>query len=1048
MRTSCTAIVSFVLASNLASAVPILGPITNPANGHDYYLLEASTWTAAEAEAVSLGGHLVTINDAAEDDWLYTTELGSAAHRWIGFTDAGHEGNWVWISGESVTYTDWLPGEPSGGGTENYAEWDHNGWNDVPNDGWGVPHQGIVEVVPGGGALVTVCWDGNGDYLTIQGGIDAASHGDEVVLCEGTYTGDGNRDLDFGGKAITVRSTDPSDPIVVAATVIDCQGSSSSRHRGFDFHSGEGADSVLAGITIENGYAPDTGVSDPGGGGIYCRNGSSPTIDRCVVSRCQGDFGGGVHCRNAGTLPTIVGCTISGNGAAWNGGGIYSHWSDLTVTDSTITGNTARFAGGIRLLYGHHAVTDCIITGNSASMSGGGMSIDQVREAVVLNCRISGNTASEWGGGVLMYNQSPYDGIVTLVNCEITGNNVTGVGTNGGGGGIRTYAMDNATIVNCTIAGNTVAGSGSDGGGGIYSWGGHPKVRNCVVWGNSAGLGDQISMKGLLGQANTLTVSYSDVQDGQAAAEVRSTCTLDWNAGNIDANPSFAGSSDYHVQSGSPCIDAADNTAVPTDTLDLDDDGDTDEPIPFDLDGSPRFIDDPITADTGNGTPPIVDMGAYEYVNSCDIDDECQDGLFCTGVERCTAGVCVADVAPCLPEQMCRESDDQCVDCLDDIDCDDIDPCTGTEACNPDGTCTHQLVADCNANAVEDSCDIGGGTSADCNDNLIPDECDIAMGASQDCDTNGTPDECELDTDSDELIDACDPCTDVDGDGWGQDAGNGIDCPNGGTPDCDDEGMNATDPDIDNACDPDDNCHLYNPGQLDCQPNDVGDVCDIDDGTSQDWNGNDVPDECELEAPDEADSPLNARKNRYISFRPNTLDLRAAYQVEMTSGPGVTGIIGWVGDPEELATDTFISRVVASPTFREWPDVLVNVGDCEIVPVATYEIRGAVDDGFPHETCTDALELHTIEHPFPKYWCDVVGDFVEGAWTGPNGVGNMGDIMAMLQGFSSAPGAPPVTWLDLEPEVPNAIVNMTDVQRCVDAFKGGEYPFPDPADCP
>jgi len=70
---------------------------------------------------------------------------------------------------------------------------------------------------------------------------------------------------------------------------------------------------------------------------------------------------------------------------------------------------------------------------------------------------------------------------------------------------------------------------------------------------------------------------------------------------------------DYHLTGGSPCIDAADNDAVPPDTLDLDGDGDTTEPIPFDLDGNPRFVDDPATPDTGNGEPPIVDMGAYEF---------------------------------------------------------------------------------------------------------------------------------------------------------------------------------------------------------------------------------------------------------------------------------------------------------------------------------------------------------------------------------------------------------------------------------------------------
>ncbi len=71
MSKSFTLQVLLVLLGNLVSASSVVGPITNPANGHDYYLLEASTWTAAETEAVSLDGHLATINDAAEHDWIY-----------------------------------------------------------------------------------------------------------------------------------------------------------------------------------------------------------------------------------------------------------------------------------------------------------------------------------------------------------------------------------------------------------------------------------------------------------------------------------------------------------------------------------------------------------------------------------------------------------------------------------------------------------------------------------------------------------------------------------------------------------------------------------------------------------------------------------------------------------------------------------------------------------------------------------------------------------------------------------------------------------------
>ncbi|MDY7110589.1 MAG: hypothetical protein SYC29_18305, partial [Planctomycetota bacterium] len=102
-----------------------------------------------------------------------------------------------------------------------------------------------------------------------------------------------------------------------------------------------------------------------------------------------------------------------------------------------------------------------------------------------------------------------------------------------------------------------------------------------------------------------VSVSYSNVfggWDGPGGA-------------NLDADPMFTdpGAGEYDLAPGSPCIDAADNAALPPDELDLDDDGDTDEPIPLDLAGEARVIDDPDTEDTGHGEPPIVDMGAYEF---------------------------------------------------------------------------------------------------------------------------------------------------------------------------------------------------------------------------------------------------------------------------------------------------------------------------------------------------------------------------------------------------------------------------------------------------
>lgn len=103
------------------------GPIVNPANGYDYYILTESSWSAAQAEAVSLGGNLATIRSAAENQWIFNTFAGFGGvdrNLWIGFNDVAVEGTFVWVSGEPVTYTNWAPGEPSnnlGGQSEEYT---------------------------------------------------------------------------------------------------------------------------------------------------------------------------------------------------------------------------------------------------------------------------------------------------------------------------------------------------------------------------------------------------------------------------------------------------------------------------------------------------------------------------------------------------------------------------------------------------------------------------------------------------------------------------------------------------------------------------------------------------------------------------------------------------------------------------------------------------------------------------------------------------------------------------------------------------------------
>ena len=150
---------------------------------------------------------------------------------------------------------------------------------------------------------IKVSLDGSGDHRTIQAGIDAAADGDEVIVGDGTYTGMGNKDLYFHGKAITVRSENGPEN-----TIIDCEGDG----RGINFQSGEGSDSIIQGITIAHGTAYM-------GGGIYCSD-SSPSINNCrIIGNSAGSEGGGIYTRS-NSSPTILNCVFSGNTADYGGG--------------------------------------------------------------------------------------------------------------------------------------------------------------------------------------------------------------------------------------------------------------------------------------------------------------------------------------------------------------------------------------------------------------------------------------------------------------------------------------------------------------------------------------------------------------------------------------------------------------------------------------------------------------------------------------------------------------------------------------------------------
>ena len=175
----------------------------------------------------------------------------------------------------------------------------------------------------------SVCSAPDGPKRTIQAGIDGSVSGDTVIVADGTYMGVGNKNLDYSGRLIILRSE--NGPV---ACIIDCENDG----RGFWFHSGETANAVLAGFTVQNGN-----IVGAAGGAILCES-ASPSILNCVLAGNTAGNGGGMY--NNISSPTLVDCTFSGNSAGGAGGGMSNIHSSPTVTDCTFTSNTASFFGG------------------------------------------------------------------------------------------------------------------------------------------------------------------------------------------------------------------------------------------------------------------------------------------------------------------------------------------------------------------------------------------------------------------------------------------------------------------------------------------------------------------------------------------------------------------------------------------------------------------------------------------------------------------------------------------------------------------------------
>ncbi len=425
------------------------------------------------------------------------------------------------------------------------------------------------------------------------------------------------------------------------------------------------------GFIVRGGNADFDGALMTGGGGMLIER-SLFTLSNCrfEFNRCgwdepdTGGLGGAVFLRvgeylvtecefltnrgmNGGALAiyapsetetvtcTVTDCAFTGNFAEQQVAGAL--WSaaarELIVTDCSFTGNFAQYGGAIvdqeprqpasktflrctfvdnRSLVQAGAIwhfrlstipdtekalfQDCHFENNSTSGGvGGGLLLWSI-DATVIRSRFVGNSAV-WGGGVCQV-QSPVHsraGALDVFGSLFHGNEATN------GGAVATSRCDALRIGGNTFTENSATGSG--GAVNVAQGGVAAQVSNNVLWNNDVN-GDQSEAGQIAGEPRDMT--FCLVQG-----------LVDPGEGNIDGDPLFVnpGVGDFRLGPGSPAIDAGDNSEVPADVGDLDDDEDRTESLPEDFAGEPRFQDDPSTADTGLGTPPIVDIGAFEFLS-------------------------------------------------------------------------------------------------------------------------------------------------------------------------------------------------------------------------------------------------------------------------------------------------------------------------------------------------------------------------------------------------------------------------------------------------
>jgi hypothetical protein len=465
-----------------------------------------------------------------------------------------------------------------------------------------------------------------GEYSTIQSAINAAGNNDTIIVDPNTYY----ENIDFLGKAITLRSVDPNDPNVVAATIIDGSNPVDPNIGSVvTFANNEDGNSVLTGFTITGGTGSWLLVANWSsaeqkyyniwnrcGGGVLCSNGSSPTIKKNVFRDNLAGQGGGLYLYDHSDA-IVTENTFIDNSVLTNHGFENPDPNDSNIYDHGDGGAIVGYE------YCDATITRNFITNNHAESYGGGIHLRQWCNGLIEDNYITGNDSMLGAGIHITYISSP------TIRYNLIESNVSG---NHGGGGVFVYYLSNPLICNNIIKGNT-----SGNGAGIsVNWTSAPTIINNLIINNKVGGGIQCTSSSPIIKFNTIAGNSAVVEGAGITCRYSASPTIEHNqvvncktesgiyvmdTPEYPASPVIRYNNVHNNENGNYSGDISDqtekggNVSLPPDFVDPDNEdyhlNYTSRCINM---GDPNFDDEPPNDFEGNPRKlgQFVDIGAHE----------------------------------------------------------------------------------------------------------------------------------------------------------------------------------------------------------------------------------------------------------------------------------------------------------------------------------------------------------------------------------------------------------------------------------------------------